>query len=133
MSARDPNDWMWERASELLERTAWMQRRFFQAPGERGAAWEPPVDVFEATAEWLVIVALPGVDPQQIEVSLERGVLQVIARRRLHSACDNAQVRRVEIPQGQFRRRIPMPEDTGEIVERKLEDGLLFLRLRKRT
>jgi HSP20 family molecular chaperone IbpA len=133
MAARDPNDWMWERAAELLERTAWMQRRFFQAPGERGAAWEPPVDVFEATAEWLVIVALPGVDAQQIEVRLEGGELQVTARRRLHSLCDRAEVRRIEIPQGQFRRRIPMPEDATEIVERKLEDGLLILRLRKRA
>lgn len=131
MTARDPNDWMWERAAELLERTAWMQRRFFQVPGERGAAWEPPVDVFEAVAEWLVIVALPGVDPEQVEVIIEKGILLVNARRRLHPSCDRAEVRRIEIPQGQFRRRIPMPKDVGEIIERKLEDGLLFLRLRK--
>ena len=131
MSARDPNDWMWERASELLDRTAWVQRRFFQVAGERGSAWEPPVDVFEGREEWLVLVALPGVAGDQVEVSCTGGVLLVVARRGLLPSCERAEVRRIEIPQGRFQRRITLTTDKIRLESSEVKDGLLCVRLRK--
>jgi HSP20 family molecular chaperone IbpA len=131
MSSRDPNDWMWERAAELLERTAWVQRRFFQASCQRGSAWEPPVDVFETTAELFVLVALPGVEAARVEVSCQGDVLLVEARRMLPSECERSEVRRLEIPQGRFQRRIPLPSPRVTLLAREVKDGLLFVRLRK--
>jgi HSP20 family protein len=131
MSARDPNDWMWERAAELLERTAWVQRRFFQVAHERGSVWEPPVDVFENREELLVLVALPGVEAERVEVDCQGEILLVAARRALPSACERAEVRRLEIPQGRFQRRVQLPSGRYELTARELKDGLLVVRLRK--
>lgn len=131
MSARDPNDWMWERAAELLERTAWVQRRFFQVAAERGSAWEPPADVFESGAELVVLVALPGVAAEDVEVRCEPGMPHVSARRGLPEACQGAEVRRLEIPQGRFHRRLPLSGTAYELAEHTLENGLLVVRLRK--
>ena len=131
MTKRDPNDWMWERAAELLERTAWVQRRFFQVATERGSVWEPPVDVFESGEEFFVLVALPGVDPQAIEVRCDGDVLIVSARRALPPACGGAQVRRLEIPQGRFQRRIPLGLANLRVESRAVEHGVLLIRVRK--
>lgn len=133
MSARDPNDWMWERAAELLERTAWVQRRFFQAPSQRGSAWEPPVDVFESHDELFVLVALPGVDAARVEVRCQGDALVVEARRVLPPDCERAEVRRLEIPQGRFQRTIALPCAQVTIRAQDVKDGLLFVRLRKVT
>jgi len=131
MSARDPNDWMWERAAELLERTAWVQRRFFQAPHQRGTAWEPPVDIFETAEELYVLVALPGVEAARVEISCQADVLVIEARRFLPQECDRSEVRRLEIPQGRFQRRIPLPNPHCTLGRHEVKDGLLFVRLRK--
>ena len=133
MSARDPNDWMWERAAELLDRTAWVQRRFFQVAGERGSAWEPPVDVFESDTELLVLFALPGVDAELVDVRHEPGALLVSARRSLAPGCEDAEVRRLEIPQGRFHRRVPLPNHPLVLVGTEWNNGLLLVRLRKGT
>jgi HSP20 family protein len=131
MTKRDPNDWMWERAAELLERTAWVQRRFFQVAQGPGSVWEPPVDVFESGEELFVLVALPGVDPQGIEVRWDGDALVISARRALPSACGGAQVRRLEIPQGRFQRRVPLGIAAATIEARSSEHGVLLVRLRK--
>ena len=46
-------------------------------------AWEPPVDVFEDEHEVHIVVALPGVSPERVEVILEPRSLVVRAERRL--------------------------------------------------
>src|SRR6185437_9203975 len=66
--------WMWAQACELLDRADRMQREFvrYVGQGADAAVWEPPVDIQE-TAEGLHFTfALPGVDPDQINVSLDR-------------------------------------------------------------
>ncbi len=65
-----PNDWMWAQACELLDQAERMHRQFFRlaSPTPARAVWEPPVDVFEDEREVVVIVALPGVSPERIEV-----------------------------------------------------------------
>ena len=76
MSSRNPNDWMWAQAMELLDQAERMHRQFFRlAASERTRAiWEPPADVFEDEREIVVIVALPGVPAHRIEVTMESGL-----------------------------------------------------------
>ncbi|MBL8862214.1 MAG: Hsp20/alpha crystallin family protein [Planctomycetes bacterium] len=129
---RDPSEWMWERASELLERADRVQRRFFHRAqeGER-ACWEPPVDVIETETELAVLVALPGVEPGTAEVRVDARGIVVRAHRALPESFQCGAVRRLEIPQGFFERRIALPAGRYEIVENALRDGLLVLRIRK--
>lgn len=132
MTERDPNAWMWERAAELLERADKTQRRFFHLQtGARCASWEPPIDVFESDHELTILVALPGVRETDVEIVLDRASLLVSARRALPEALLQSQVRRLEIPQGRFERRIPLAPGRYLMSERRLVDGCLWLRLEK--
>lgn len=129
---RDPSEWMWERASELLERADKVQRRFFHlSQGGARMCWEPPVDIVELESELAVLVALPGVEPGKAEVGLEAGGIVVRAHRALPEAFANGAVRRLEIPQGYFERRIALPAGKYELLEHALRDGCLVLRIRK--
>src|SRR5437764_1388101 len=108
MSSRNPTDWMWAQACDLIEQAERMHRQFFRlATTERAAAvWEPPVDVFEDEREVFVIIALPGVTEERIEVTNESGDIVVRAESRLPFAGTRRAVRRLEIPYGFFERRI---------------------------
>jgi len=135
MTKRDPNEWMWQRATELLDRADQVQRQFFHLAqnGAGRATWQPPIDMFEGEEELSILVALPGADPRQVEVLFDRGDLVVIAVRTLPEGCARSAVRRLEIPQGRFERRIQLPPWRYELCERRLSDGCLLLRLRRVT
>jgi HSP20 family protein len=133
MSARNPTDWMWAQAVELLEQAERMHRQFFRlAASERTqAVWEPPVDVFEDEREIVIVIALPGVPADRIEVTSEPGALVVRAESPLPFSASRRAVRQLEIPYGYFERRISLPEVRLEAGTREVADGCLILRLRK--
>src|ERR1700687_4122842 len=103
MTSRNPTDWMWSQACEMIEQAERMHRQFFRLiSSERAqAAWEPPVDVFEDEHEVTIVIALPGVPPGRVEVCDEAGVLVVRAERPLPFA-GSLRVRQLEIPYGYF-------------------------------
>ncbi len=129
---RDPSEWMWERASELLERADRVQRHFFHLSREGArACWEPPVDVVETESELCVLVALPGVEPTKVDVGIEPSGIVVRAHRALPETFAVGVVRRLEIPQGLFERRIALPAGRYELIESAMRDGCLVLRIGK--
>lgn len=134
MSRRtDPAEWMWAQACDFVEQAERMHRRFFRlASSPRAqAVWEPPADVFENEREVVVVVALPGVALDRVEVSSEPGALVVRAERPLPLAAARLAVRQLEIPYGYFERRVALPDARLEAVSRELTHGCLILRLRK--
>ena len=124
---------MWAQACDLLEEAERMHRQFFRlatsAPTQ--AVWEPPVDVFEDESEIIVVVALPGVASERVEIMYESGMLVVRADRRIPFTGVRRAVRRLEIPYGFFERRIQLPEVGLDAITRECVDGCLILRLRK--
>ena len=50
-----------------------------------------------------------GVDPDEVEALIDRGILVVSGRRVLPAELRNARILRLELPQGRFERRIPLP------------------------
>ena len=127
MFRRNPTDWMWAEALENVERAERMQRHFFKLAHATGA-WQPPVDVFEGDGELALVVALPGVADDDVEVLAEPGAIVVRAHRPqpLAGACRG--VRQLEIPYGYFERRIALPPGRYEPVSRDLTHGCLVLR-----
>jgi len=132
MSAPNPTDWMWAQACELLAQADRMHRQFFRltASERPQASWEPPVDVFEDDREIVIVIALPGVPADRIEVRSEPGALVIRAESPLPFAGPRL-VRQLEIPYGYFERRVPLPEMQLEAGTQVLTDGCLTLRLRK--
>ncbi len=134
MRSRDPRSWMWAEALELLHDAERLQQQFFQIGALHGApCWEPPVDLYENGNDLTLLVALPGVTPRQVEVVLAPGLIIVRGERPLPANSRRAAIHRLEIPYGQFERRIALPAGQFELVERRLEHGCLALELRRLT
>jgi HSP20 family molecular chaperone IbpA len=86
--------------------------------------------VLETDREILILVALPGVDPEHVEAVIENGTLVVSGQRVLPAELRNARIHRLELPQGRFERRIALP--TGRYaVSRFAVNGCIVLRLAK--
>jgi len=124
-------DWMWAQACEVLERAERLQRQFVRyiGPSADVAVWEPPVDVQESADELAFSFALPGVEPDQIVVSLDEQALTVSAVRHVRLAHRRAVIRRMEIPHGRFVRRIPLNGAPMRFVESRYANGCLEVRL----
>ncbi|HEX3441148.1 MAG TPA: Hsp20/alpha crystallin family protein [Pseudolabrys sp.] len=128
-----PNRWMWAEACEALERAERMHREFFRPVRSvsRAPAWEPPVDVLETEHEVLVLMALPGVDPDQVEAVIDGSDLVVAGARILPAALRTAIIHRLELPQGRFERRVPLPAGRYSGVHRGMANGCLLITLEK--
>lgn len=132
MAYKDPDSWMWAHALELLAKARRLERQFFEL-GHTSAhlpTWEPPVDVFEAGEQVWILVALPGVEPEDVQVLLEGSSLVVRGTRLLPRECRHSGVQRLEIPQGVFERRIQLRHGRFEVTLRELKNGCLHLGLR---
>lgn len=132
MTRRNSPEAMWAEACALLDRAERLQREFFQ-PRARGGpvVWEPPVDVFEADHALRIIVALPGVPADRVELFVDGSTLVVSGVRSLPRELRDGTVRRMEIPAGRFERRIGLPPGRFELIEQRLADGCLTLTLRR--
>jgi len=131
----DPGARMWAEAFDLLDQADRLHRQFFRlAPspaGQRGTAqWEPPVDIYEDEREIVVVVAMPGVPAERVQVVAEPGSLLVRGVRPLPNADTGHRVRQLEIPHGCFERRIALP-DHLEASPPEIVQGCLVVRLRK--
>jgi HSP20 family protein len=133
MASRDPIDWMLSDAFETLARAERMHQQFLKLrpwAGAEEASWEPPIDVLETDREVLILIALPGVDPDEVEAAIEGDALVVSGRRVLPAELRNARIHRLELPQGRFERRIALPLGRYTIT-RFATYGCVGLRLAK--
>jgi HSP20 family molecular chaperone IbpA len=134
---RDPRAWMWAEACEFLDRADRLQRQFFvlgsnePRVGRSRPAWQPPVDLLETPSELQITVALPGVEPEGVQVVFDDGALIVVGHRELPARSRGAAIHRIEIPYGRFERRIALPAGRYELDRRELAHGCLFITLRK--
>lgn len=131
---RNQRPYMWAEAFDLLERAERLQRQFFRfgASGSATPRWEPPVDVIETRDRLLVMVALPGVKADCIEIAAESGALTVRAVRAAPLGADTRAIRHLEIPYGRFERRITLPAGLYELASNEYTDGCLYIALTKR-
>ena len=132
MPTRDPLNWMLSEAIDQLTRAERLHRQFFSlhSTDTREARWEPPIDVLETDDELLILVALPGVDLDQVDVVIEDGVLIISGQRTLPAELRNARIHRLELPQGRFERRLALPPGRFA-VSRFAINGCVALRLEK--
>lgn len=113
----------------MLDRVERLQRQFFQPTGSKGV-WQPPLDVFETENAIFLILALPGVEAEAIEVLYHPGGVLVRGERRLIAESD-AVIHRLELPYGRFERRIVLRPGRFEPRLQQLRDGCLTIVLEK--
>ena len=129
MPTRQLDARMWAEACAAMERAERLQRQFFHHGSPN---WEAPVDIFETQSGLTILIALPGVEPDDISVTLNAGLLIVRGTRPLPAELGNARIVRMEIPHGRFERRIELPSAPFELSGRHLANGCLMLNLRRR-
>jgi HSP20 family molecular chaperone IbpA len=119
---------MWAEALEMIERAERLQRRFFE-PAARG--WQPPADVYETGAHVWVVIALPGVTADALAVELRANWLDIRGVRPLPLEARQGAIHRLELPYGEFHRRLELPSHVYQLEGRQFTEGCLYLKLRK--
>jgi HSP20 family protein len=99
--------------------------------GEWGA-FSPQVDVSEAEDEIVVSAELPGLDQEDIDVSLSNGTLLIRGEKREEKEEKGESYYRSERAYGAFRRDIPLPSAVdAEQVDAVFKKGVLTITLPK--
>lgn len=101
-------------AQEDLNRV--FRRGFLRVPntGEglaEGGKWVPAVDIYEAGGSLVLEAELPGIDPKDIDVTVDDGVLTVRGERRHEREVEEENYYRVERAYGSFQRSVRLPAD----------------------
>jgi HSP20 family protein len=96
-------------------------------------AWEPEMDVFELPDEFLLMLCLPGVRAEDLEMALVGRTLVVSGERKLRIP-EVAVAHLIESNTGRFERRIRLPAnvDAGSL-RTEMVDGQLHVSLRKQS
>ena len=106
---------IWNAGNGLPEEVRQAFDRFLQ-PEDGDASnvvtsqWAPRVDIREDEQRFVILADIPGVDPAQIEVSMDKGILTIKGEREAGSAEANGKFTRVERARGAFHRRFALPD-----------------------
>jgi HSP20 family protein len=89
-------------------------------------AWAPALDISERKDAYLVTVELPGVEAEDLEITLEDGLLTIQGERQFTSESSEQQFHRVERRYGAFRRAITLPAQVqAEQIQASFDNGVL--------
>ena len=104
-----------------------------QVLGQNGTWSRPsamPMDAYRDGDRFVVAFDLPGVDPEAIELDVERNVLTVKAERRPVAAAEHVEMQVAERPLGVFSRQLFLGDSLDvEHVDARYEAGVLTLRI----
>ena len=90
------------------------------------SSWTPPVDIREQDEHFVIHADIPGVSPENIEVTMEDGVLTISGSREEESRTEKEGYRRVERVAGRFFRRFTLPDTANsEAITAKSHNGVL--------
>lgn len=95
------------------------------------AEWSPSVDVREYSDRFQLLLDVPGVDPKDVEITLDNGVLSVSGHREAENAVsamgsEQPQQERIERQLGRFHRRFILPDTAdAENVNASGRNGVL--------
>ncbi len=94
--------------------------------------WRPAVDIKEEDNRFVILADVPGVDPKDIEITMEQGVLTLKGERASEKEESGEGYSRVERVRGTFYRRFSLPDTAdAERIEAKGKNGVLEIVLPK--
>ncbi|KTC83660.1 Hsp20/alpha crystallin family protein [Legionella cincinnatiensis] len=97
------------------------------------SSWAPPVDIKEEKDRFLVLADIPGVNKEDIQISLEHNVLTLRGERHFEKTEKKEGYTRVERAQGQFYRRFSLPQTADDAkISAKYKQGVLEISIPKK-
>ncbi len=98
------------------------------------AAWTPAADIDEFENCFVLYMDVPGVNPTDIELTLDKGILTVSGNRERQSTNSDVIHQRTERAMGHFYRRFTLPDTAdGENVKASGKNGVLEIVIPKQT
>lgn len=95
-------------------------------------AFIPPVDVREEASRFVIVADLPGVTPDAIEVTAEKGVLTLRGERKAEKREESTGYERIERVTGSFTRRFQLPENVqADAIAARFTHGVLEVSIPK--
>ena len=124
------------RSLSSLDRMLTLNRVFDQAFGTAGnRVWVPAMDVAERADAYLVQAELPGVSPEQVELSFEQNVLTIRGTKPAGFDVNNEGELRVfaaERVHGTFERSVRLPEFVDAVrISARFDKGVLWVTVPK--
>ena len=94
--------------------------------------WSPAVDIKEEGDRFLLLADIPGVEPKDIEITMEHGVLTIRGERAAESEEERESYKRLERARGTFYRRFSLPDTAdAERISAKGRNGVLEITIPK--
>lgn len=128
----------WNPFSEFEDILSRYNRTLSPSAGDSGkelmgkADWAPAVDITETSEEYLIKVELPGVNKDDVKVSVNDNLLSIQGERRFEEEEKDKKHHRIERYFGSFARSFHLPENTDEEhIRADYRDGILSLHLIK--
>lgn len=113
--------------------------RLFQAGDESDQSnvvtsqWTPRVDIREEDKRFVILADVPGVDPNEIEIQMDKGILSIKGERRNEVAEQSGKLSRSERTTGVFYRRFSLPDSAdADGISASGKFGVLEISIPKR-
>ena len=104
----------------------------WQYPDTAVASWVPPVDVLEEKDGIRILAELPGMKPEDVQISIENNVLTINGIKQQQTEKKTEQVRRYERTYGTFARTFTLPATVDAAnIKATYENGVLTVTLPK--
>ena len=95
--------------------------------------WTPRVDIKKEDKRFVILADIPGVDPKDIDISMDKGILTIRGERKSESTEQNGKTTRVERSYGAFYRRFALPDSAdAEGVSASGKHGVLEISIPKK-
>jgi len=105
--------------------------RMFSEPSAR--PWTPGVDILESENDLVLKADVPGVDPKNIDISMENGTLTLKGERKFENSETHQGYHRIERSYGSFARSFALPDTVDvEKVKADFKNGVLTVTLPKK-
>jgi HSP20 family protein len=96
-------------------------------------AWSPTADIIETKDETVIQAELPGIDDDNLQVSVDDGLLTIKGVRNAEKETEEKGFRRIERPYGTFLRSFTVPPNIqAEKITAIFANGLLEVHLPKK-
>jgi HSP20 family protein len=119
-----------EQMRREMERT--MDNRTAEGSSMATSDWVPAVDIKEEADSFLIKADIPGVDPKDIEVHMEDGILTIKGEKESEKKEERDGYKRVERSFGSFYRRFGLPDSADpDKITANSNHGVLEVRISK--
>jgi HSP20 family protein len=129
----------WDPFAELEDVSKSLNRifgRFPARPADREALamadWAPTVDISETDSAYMIKGEIPGVNKEDVKVTIEDGMITMRGQRKLEKEEKDKKFHRIERSYGSFMRSFRVPDDVDEnAVKAEFKDGMINVTLPK--